>query len=240
MAYVYSREQALSNQALNPTKSMPSTKKEEEPKPQTQQEQVANVFGYAQGTKEQPITKYSQPVSTPKERAEAVTTNIQTRQALPSSTATIPKNMNISIKQGGSNDNTNIPKPNISNTGSYNNSTMAKEEIKRRQNIESLLTREKRLQESKQLLFSKLGLVKTPQQEQFNLLKPKETIIGVGKSIGQFPFNLASLPVEVGGRVGFAIESTTYPKGREELFRAAKETPKVRNNRRMIITCSPE
>lgn len=166
----------------------------------TQQETTSNIFGYEQGTKEKPITKDTKPIQTPQQRASQVVEQIQIRGALPVATATIPQSSHISIQA----------QPQQEQTIQQSLSPGYQ------QRIEALTQREKNLQTFKTNFYERIGI---------DIKQGDSYLIGVGKSIAQTPFELGSQVPIIGGRIAFAGESLFQPQGRQELVRAAKETP---------------
>jgi hypothetical protein len=84
--------------------------------------------------------------------------------------------------------------------------------------IKKLIKREERLGVFKQAVYERTGLARK---------EGEIYLVGFAKTAGQFPVELATLPLFLGGRASFAVESAFSEVGRSELVRARKETPKV-------------
>lgn len=142
-------------------------------------------------------------------RAENITEQYQLRQAYPGTSAQATALSN----RFGTQSRVDIQKP----------QTVTRTEVQQEraegyeQRTESLLQREERLKE-----FTTLGGRLSP-----NYTQKPYSLGNIGKAVARKPLEIGSAPVFLGGRVAFAAESLFYNKGRQELVRAAKATPKA-------------
>lgn len=92
---------------------------------------------------------------------------------------------------------------------------------------ERLLEREERLDVFKRGVYGRLGISEKPGF--LELTSPPGSMQGYGvgliKAFARSPLEIASIPTQVGGRIGLAADALRSKAGRSELLRAAKKTP---------------